>query len=213
GIRRNDGVQEEVVWGAIVEKLFIDVLVDHVNKGDMQNGQFNSKVWTEILNELNMKSGRNYTKNQMKQKFHRLRAKHRIFSNLLQTTGFGWNPITNTVTAEDSVWTAYIQKVKNAAQFRRKGCDHYDLLGLIFNRSTATGGLHHSSGLEPPNSDEERRLDEEFVNTGVHVNLEDDNDNDGEDPMTTQTFERVTRSGKRTICQNTRISVVSIDTT
>ncbi|KAJ4843814.1 hypothetical protein Tsubulata_044513, partial [Turnera subulata] len=104
---RNDGVQEEVAWGAIVEKLFIDVLVDHVNKGDMQNGQFNTK-----------------------------------------TTGFGWNPITNTVTAEDSVWTAYIQ---------------------------------------------------EFVNTGVHVNLENDNDNDGEDPMTTQTFERVTRSGKRTI--------------
>ncbi|KAJ4823265.1 hypothetical protein Tsubulata_022742, partial [Turnera subulata] len=83
--------------------------------------------------------------------------------------------------------------------FEKKGCDHYDLLGLIFNRSTTTGGLHHSSGLEPPNSDEERRLDEEFVNTGVHVNLEDDNDNDGEDPMTTQTAERVTRSRKRTI--------------
>ncbi|KAJ4848493.1 hypothetical protein Tsubulata_003366 [Turnera subulata] len=72
-------------------------------------------------------------------------------------------------------------------------------VNFSFPPSTATGGLHHSSGLEPPNSDEERRLDEVFVNTGVYVNLEDDNDSDGEDPMTTQTVERVTRSGKRTI--------------
>ncbi|KAJ4830427.1 hypothetical protein Tsubulata_032913, partial [Turnera subulata] len=192
-------LQEDAVWGAAVEKLYIDILVDHVNKGDMIGGQFSTKVWQEILEELNVKSARNYTKKQVKQKYNRLRAKHRIFSNLLQTTGFGWDPVTNTVIAEDSVWRGYIQRVKDVAQFRRKGCDHYELLGVIFNRSTATGNLHHASAIEPPNSDEERRLDEEYVNTGVHVNLEDDNDDDGEDPVPIHTTERVTHSEKRTI--------------
>ncbi|KAJ4839800.1 hypothetical protein Tsubulata_046583 [Turnera subulata] len=166
-------LQEDAVWGAVVDKLYIDILVDRVNKEDMNGGQFSTKVW--------------------------LRAKHRIFSNLLQTTGFGWDPVTNTVTAEDSVWRGYIQRVKDAAQFRRKGCDQYEFLGVIFNRSTATGNLHHASANEPPNSEEERRLDEEYVNTGVHVNLEDDNDDDGENPVPIHTTERVTRSGKRTI--------------
>ena len=34
--------------------------------------------------------------------------KHRIFSELIQQTGFGWDAETNTVTAEDAVWDAYL---------------------------------------------------------------------------------------------------------
>ncbi|XP_030932475.1 uncharacterized protein LOC115958217 [Quercus lobata] len=59
-----------------------------------------------------------------------------------------------------------------AKMFRTKGLSHYNLLGLIFNESTATGVLHCSSTQDPPNFDEENALEERLIHGGVHVNLE-----------------------------------------
>ena len=56
--------------------------------------------------------------------------------------------------------------------FRTKGLSNYNLLGLIFNKSTATGVLHCASTQDPPNSDEENELEERLIHVGVHVNLE-----------------------------------------
>ena len=56
--------------------------------------------------------------------------------------------------------------------FRTKGLSNYNLLGLIFNKSIATGVLHCASTQNPPNSDEENALEEWLIHGGVHVNLE-----------------------------------------
>ena len=56
--------------------------------------------------------------------------------------------------------------------FRTKGLSNYNLLGLIFNKSTATGILHCVSTENPPNLDEENALEEWLIHGGVHVNLE-----------------------------------------
>ena len=56
--------------------------------------------------------------------------------------------------------------------FRTKGLSNYNLLGLIFNKSTATGVLHCASTQGPPNSDEENALEEQLIHGRVHVNLE-----------------------------------------
>lgn len=54
--------------------------------------------------------------------------------------------------------------------YRKKRLDHYEILGEIFNTTTATGQMRFSSNQLPPNSDEERILEEIFLNIGVHVN-------------------------------------------
>ena len=56
--------------------------------------------------------------------------------------------------------------------FRTKGLSNYNLLGLIFNKSTATGVLHCASTQNPPNLDEENALGVWLIYRGVHVNLE-----------------------------------------
>ena len=56
--------------------------------------------------------------------------------------------------------------------FQTKGLSNYNLLGLIFNKSTATRVLHYASTQDPPNSDEENALEERLIHGGVHVNLE-----------------------------------------
>ncbi|XP_061343569.1 uncharacterized protein At2g29880-like [Gastrolobium bilobum] len=173
-------------WSPEVEKVFIKVLADHVNKG----GIHDNFVWKLILDELNMKTRRSFSLIQIKLKFHWLRIKYHAFSELLLTTGFSWNVETNTLTAEDSVWQSYIQKHPEAAPFRKWGFEHFKLMANVFNTSTTTGLLHHASTIDLPNSDEEQ-LDNECVNDRVHVDVEDE-------AVTTHAVEHTTCGGKRT---------------
>ncbi|CAL2257735.1 unnamed protein product [Prunus armeniaca] len=39
-----------------------------------------------------------------------LRIVHRDFSDLIEHTGFGWDPVANTVTASEDVWASYLKK-------------------------------------------------------------------------------------------------------
>ncbi|XP_062085991.1 L10-interacting MYB domain-containing protein-like [Humulus lupulus] len=118
---------------------------------------------------------------QLKSKFNRLRKAHREFSHLLEQIGMGWDPQTNTVTASDEVWDTYLKR------FRKKGLQHYEMLGEIFNNTTATGGMSYASTQLPPSSVEERQQERHFVGTGAHVDidLEFDGDNYGEEEEVT----------------------------
>ncbi|KAF7823778.1 L10-interacting MYB domain-containing protein-like [Senna tora] len=106
-------------------------MVEEVNKGNMTNGVFTPKV-TDTTS--------------------------RLFS-ATTTTGFGWNAETNTVTADEEVWSRYILAHSDVVQYKKNGLEHYNLLGIIFKRSTATGVLHHSSTQAPLDSQQERELE------------------------------------------------------
>ncbi|RVW24930.1 hypothetical protein CK203_079546 [Vitis vinifera] len=108
----------------------------------------------------------------LKQKFNRLRAMHREFSNLLKHIGFGWDAKTNTVDALEETWQNYIRAHPNAKRFRSKGCPNYNLLGLIFIPSTATSALHYSSTQDPPNIGGEDEMDDNLEHGGVHVDVD-----------------------------------------
>ena len=58
--------------------------------------------------------------------------------------------------------------------YRKKGLEHYQTLGEIFNTTTASGHLRFSSSQVPLSSDEDRELEENFLGHGVHVDIEDD---------------------------------------
>ena len=66
----------------------------------------------------------------------------------------------------------YVYAHPKAKMFQTKGLSNYNLLGLIFNKSTATGILQCAFTQAPPNSDEENALEERLIHGGVHVNLE-----------------------------------------
>ncbi|KAG8381767.1 hypothetical protein BUALT_Bualt05G0006900 [Buddleja alternifolia] len=52
---------------------------------------------------------------------------------------------------------------KEYKQFRKKGCDHFELLCEIFNETVATGHLARSSTQGPLNSEEELEVEEVFL--------------------------------------------------
>ena len=101
--------EEKGMWSSDIEKIFIDIMVIEVNRGNMENGTFNSQTWKKILNEMNVGAKRNFNLKQLKQKFHRLRAKYCEFSDLLKHTGFVWDVESNMVHALEETWKNYIR--------------------------------------------------------------------------------------------------------
>nr|POF10402.1 hypothetical protein CFP56_56356 [Quercus suber] len=69
-------------------------------------------------------------------------------------------------------------------EFRKKGLDHYELLGQLFNTSIVTRFLQSSSAQPALNSDKEQELDERFLSAGVYVHLEADSGDDIEELAT-----------------------------
>ncbi|KAL6318090.1 hypothetical protein AAG906_035235 [Vitis piasezkii] len=192
-------VEDAGTWRGNIEKIFIDIMVNEVNKGNMDSGTFSTNTWRRILLEVNSQGKRNFNLKQLKQKFNRLRAMHREFSDLLKHTGFGWDAETNTVHALEETWQNYIRAHPNAKRFRSKGCPNYNLLGLIFNPSTATGALHYSSTQDPPNTDDEDEMDDNLEHGGVHVDVDTEIPDDPPQPemaggVTTRSGKRVTDS-------------------
>uniref|UniRef100_A0A803QE54 Uncharacterized protein n=1 Tax=Cannabis sativa TaxID=3483 RepID=A0A803QE54_CANSA len=83
-----------------------------------------------------------------------------------------WEPKTCTVTATDEVWDAYLKKYPNAKRYRKKGLPHYDMLGEIFNNTTATGGMSYASTQPPPTSVEECQQERHFIGIGAHIDVD-----------------------------------------
>ncbi|CAI8586544.1 unnamed protein product [Vicia faba] len=141
----NVDISDSKLWPDFVTKAFIDIMVDEVTKENMPNGVFHNRIWTSMTTRLSCTTNRSFKIGQLKAKMHRLRNMYREFYSLLQNTGFGWNPETNTVTASEEVWRNYLKVHDKASQFQNKGCNHYKSLEIIFNKNNPIGILHHSS--------------------------------------------------------------------
>ncbi|KAL6336235.1 hypothetical protein AAG906_011117 [Vitis piasezkii] len=161
-------VEDAGTWRGNIEKIFIDIMVNEVNKGNMDSGTFSTNTWRRILLEVN--------------------------------TSWIWLGCeTNTRHTLEETWQNYIRAHPNAKRFRSKGCPNYNLLGLIFNPSTATGALHYSSTQDPPNTDDEDEMDDNLEHGGVHVDVDTEIPDDPPQPemaggVTTRSGKRVTDS-------------------
>ena len=125
-------VDDKAEWSTRNKTAFIRLMHDHVKKGDLQTSTFTKKIWSSIGDELFNQTKKRFNIGQLKSKFNRLRKKHREFSNLIAHTGFGWDPISNIVTALETIWVDYI-KVKT-----RCVIDFLVLvLGISFNAESA----------------------------------------------------------------------------
>ncbi|KAL2516886.1 putative Myb/SANT-like domain-containing protein [Abeliophyllum distichum] len=80
--------------------------------------------------------------------------------------------------------------------FKRGGCKHYHILGEIFSSTTATRGLENASTQLSATSEEERQLEDYFLNQDVHVHVENLND-DVDEILKTRRREEIGTSGER----------------
>ena len=109
----NEKEKEVVVvakWNHKEEKVLVELMVEQVKKGNRPTTTFSTKAWNEIIDEFYRRTGNKYTKSQFVNKFNKLRLVYREFKKLRDIpTGFGWDPVTKTVTAPDDVWDHYLK--------------------------------------------------------------------------------------------------------
>ena len=103
---RTTDAEDRKLWPEAVKKHFIDVLLEDDAKGNMPQGQFKTGTWTVVMNEFNKCANKNYNKTQFTKKYQRMKGRHCTFSQLIAHTGMGWDPISNTMTANEEALAA-----------------------------------------------------------------------------------------------------------
>ena len=88
-------VEDVRIWKGNIEQIFVDIMVNKVNKSNMDSGTFSTNIWRKMLLEVNSKKKINLK--QFKQRFNRLYVTHCEFFNLLKHTRFGKDVETNKV--------------------------------------------------------------------------------------------------------------------
>ncbi|XP_052198150.1 uncharacterized protein LOC127805024 [Diospyros lotus] len=71
------------------------------------------------------------------------------------------------------------KKLINKAEykiFKKEGCKHYAVLGEFFGEITAIGGLGNAFTQLLPTSEEERQIEDDFLNKGLHVRVQQNDD-------------------------------------
>ena len=90
-------VNDVGTWRDNIAKIFIDIMVNEVNRGNMDSGTFSTTTWRRMSLKVNSQGEKIFNLKQLKQKFNRLRATLREFFDLLKHTRFGWDAETNMV--------------------------------------------------------------------------------------------------------------------
>jgi Myb/SANT-like DNA-binding domain len=69
-----------------------------------------------------------------------LKSKYQVFKHLIcALSGFGWDPVTETVTAEDAVWEIHLAQFTEAKEFCTSAFKFYTILDVLCNGRVATG--------------------------------------------------------------------------
>ncbi|KAK3183259.1 hypothetical protein Dsin_030545 [Dipteronia sinensis] len=89
------------------------------------------------------------------------------------------------------------KRVTAVKPYRKKGLEHYEILGDIFNTITATRQLSFSSSQVHLPSDEDREVEDNFINSGVHVNVDVDAGDDDDSGRVELTEDSNKKKGKR----------------
>uniref|UniRef100_A0A7N2LMV5 Myb/SANT-like domain-containing protein n=1 Tax=Quercus lobata TaxID=97700 RepID=A0A7N2LMV5_QUELO len=75
-MKGNSSIDEDSLWTPQLEKIFIDIMLKEINKGNMADGKFSSNTWKKMLATLNELGKRSFTMTQFKGKLNRMRLLH-----------------------------------------------------------------------------------------------------------------------------------------
>ena len=91
------------------DQYFIDLLLDHVRRGNKTGHVFSKQAWAEMIAQFNTKFGFKYDTDVLKNRFKRFRKQYNEIKMLVEQSGFKWDETRHMVTADDNVWAEFIK--------------------------------------------------------------------------------------------------------
>lgn len=111
GIRaRNSSERLRTVWTPEMDRYFIELMVEQVEKGNrIDDTLFSKRAWKHMILLFNAKFKFQYEKDVLKNRHKTLRNLYKAVKNLLEQRGFSWDETRRMVTADNTVWDEYIK--------------------------------------------------------------------------------------------------------
>ncbi|KAI3472998.1 hypothetical protein Pfo_030081 [Paulownia fortunei] len=132
-------------WTPTMERYFVNLMLEHIHRGNRIGHTFNKQAWTDMLAVFNAKFGSQYDKDVLKGRYTNLWKLFNDIKNILGQNGFSWDETRQMVVADDYVWDAYIKIHPEARPYRTKSVLNFDDLCLIYGYTVADGRYSRSS--------------------------------------------------------------------
>ncbi|XP_050215415.1 uncharacterized protein LOC126666630 isoform X2 [Mercurialis annua] len=132
-------------WTPTMERYFIDLMLEHMHRGNRTGHTFNKQAWIDMLSDFNAKFGSQYDKDVLKSRYTNLWKQFNDVKNLLGQSGFTWDETREMVVADDYVWNAYLKVHPDARSYRTKAVLSFNDLCYIYGYTTADGRYSRSS--------------------------------------------------------------------
>ncbi|KAK9281087.1 hypothetical protein L1049_003980 [Liquidambar formosana] len=141
------GNRSRTYWQPPMDRYFIDLMLDQVQKGNQVDGIFRKQAWMEMIAMFNAKFGFKYDMDVLKNRYKTLRRQYNVIRNLLDLNGFCWDDTRQMVTADDFIWQDYIKAHTDARQYMTRPVPYYKDLCVIC-RDLSVDGRDSISGQE-----------------------------------------------------------------
>ncbi|KAH7846354.1 hypothetical protein Vadar_012865 [Vaccinium darrowii] len=96
-------------WTPTMDHYFIDLMLDHIHKGNRVGNTFNKQAWEDMLTVFTAKFGSPHDKDLLKSHYSTLWTQFNDVKNLLDQSGFSWDDKLQMVIADDYVWETFIK--------------------------------------------------------------------------------------------------------
>ncbi|XP_077248169.1 uncharacterized protein LOC143887840 [Tasmannia lanceolata] len=137
--------KEKATWNPVHRKIFIELMLEQTLSGNRPTTSFNKIGWKTIRDTFNQRTKKNYERMKFKNYHAQLKKEWSAWKKLISnTTGLGWDPVQQTITASDKQWEDYVKTNSKAAQFRSKPLENVTELDIIFGGASAQGELHYT---------------------------------------------------------------------
>jgi len=99
----------EQAWTPTMESYFIDLMLDHMHRGNRVGHTFNKQAWEDMLTMFVAKFGPQDDKDILKNHYATLWKQSNDIKVLLNQGGFFWDDKKHMVVADNNVWNRYIK--------------------------------------------------------------------------------------------------------
>nr|XP_043627369.1 L10-interacting MYB domain-containing protein-like [Erigeron canadensis]XP_043627370.1 L10-interacting MYB domain-containing protein-like [Erigeron canadensis] len=141
----NNNERTRTYWTPTMERYFVDLMLEHLQKGNRIGYTFNKQAWSDMLAVFNANFGSQYDKDVLKSRYTNLWKHFKDVNILIGQDGFSWDEARTMVVADDSVWDAYLKAHPDARLYKTKPVQNFSALCMIFGYTTADGRYSRSS--------------------------------------------------------------------
>lgn len=132
-------------WTPAMERYFVDMMLEHMQKGNRSGHTFSKQAWNDMLADFNTKFGSQYDKDVLKTRYTSLWKQFNDVKNMLGHGGFSWDATRHMVVADDYVWETYVKAHPDTRSYKTKAVQNFSDLCLIYGYTTADGRYSRSS--------------------------------------------------------------------